>query len=191
MPSEGRPAARSVKVVITGPTGVGKTTFIRTLSEIRVLTTEQRVGRPTDVSGGEPVAMDFGRLTVADGLPIHLFGAPSREQFDFMWDVLAEGMLGFIVVLDDSRPDSAAEALGMLNYFRDRATVPYVVAVNKITHGNPERSLRRARHTLRIPDSVRVVATDARDRDSAKQALLELLFAASEDAGSVAHAKAG
>ena len=178
-------------MVVTGPWDVGKTTLIRTLSEINVLTTEQKVSGLGALDGQETIAMDFGRLTVDGGLPIHLFGTPSRERFDFLSDVLANGMLGFIVLLDDSRPDSAAESLGMLKYFRDRATVPYVVAVNKIAHANAERSVRRARHSLRIPESVRVVAVDARDRESAKQALLELLLAASEDASPVAHAKAG
>lgn len=177
-------ATSSVKVVVTGAYGAGKTTLVRSLSEINVLTQERSV---TSAGGDAPdtIAMDFGRLTVGDGLSLHLFGTPTRDRFDFMWDVVKDGMVGFIVLVDDSRADSLPEAVGVLNWFRERANVPYVVAVNKVAPANAERSIRRARHVLRIPDHVRVCAVDVRQRASSKQLLLQLLHAATEDADGV------
>ena len=173
----------SAKVVVTGAYGAGKTTLVRSLSEINVLTQERSV---TSAGGdADTIAMDFGRLTVGDGLSMHLFGTPTRDRFDFMWDVVKDGMVGFIVLVDDSRADSLPEAVGVLNWFRERANVPYVVAVNKVSAANAERSIRRTRHVLRIPDHVRVCAVDVRQRASSKQLLLQLLHAATEDADGV------
>jgi uncharacterized protein len=169
-----------VKVVITGPYGVGKTTLVRTLSEINVLTTERRVSVDDDAEGktSTTVAMDFGRLTIDDTLQLYLFGTPGQKRFDFMWDILAEGMLGFVVMLDDSRPDSHAEAAELLEHFTEQTATPYVVAVNKVPPGLEDRAAQRARHHLRLPDHIRVTAGDARDRDWAKRTLLELFQAA-------------
>lgn len=174
------PDLNAVNVVVTGSFGTGKTTLIRSLSEINVLTTERRVASSIE-DGPDTLAMDFGRMTVADELSIHLFGTPNRDQFDFMWGVVSQGLVGFIVLVDNTRPQSTEEARGMMDYFRDRADVPYVVAVNKVTADNAERAVKQARHSLRIPGMVRVAAVDVRRRDSSKQLLLQLLLAANED----------
>jgi uncharacterized protein len=191
VPEEGRRrGTTSVKVVVTGPYGVGKTTIVRTLSEITVLTTERRV---TVAEESDPdkasttVAMDFGRMTVDEGLQLYLFGTPGQRRFDFMWDILADGMLGFVVMLDDARPDSHAEAAEIVQHFVERAsTTPYVVAVNKVPPGLEDKAVSRARHSLRLPDGIRVLAGDARDRDWAKSVLLELFEAARESIGRTA-----
>lgn len=181
MSEPGRRRSTSVKVVITGPYGAGKTTFVRTLSEVDVLTTERRVA--VDEDGGSStlsatIAMDFGRLTIDESLQLYLFGAPSHQRFDFMWEVFAEGMLGFVVLVDDSRPDCVDEARDQLQHASQQARSPFVVAVNKVPAGLHDQAVRRARHTLRLDDSVRVVAGDARDRGWAKATLLELFEAA-------------
>lgn len=174
-----RPAPTSVKVVITGPWAVGKTTLIRNLSEISVLTTERTLAGLDD---DDALAMDFGRLTIDESLSLHLFGTESdTAHLEEMWKVVAEGLLGLIVVIDDSRPDSYSEAMPLLAYFAERTEVPYVVAVNKVPPGQEQRAVQRAHHSLRIPQEVRVIATDVRDRDQAKHVLLELLFAIGED----------
>ncbi|CAN5343329.1 ATP/GTP-binding protein [soil metagenome] len=187
MPEIDEPARRpstSVKVVVTGPYGVGTTTMIRTLSEINVLTTERRILSLDDTSTDTPtmVSMDFGRLTIDDELQLYLFGTPGQQRLDFMWEILAEGLLGFVIMVDHSRADSFDEAMDVVAYFRDRGDVPYIVAVNKIPAGEEDHAVSRARHTLRIDDHVRVVSTDVRNRDRAKGLLLELFHAARDHA---------
>ena len=174
--------SRSVKIVVTGPFGAGKTSLISTISEIDVLSTEKDVSGSSEspVKSHTTVAMDFGRLTVADDLALYLFGTPGQKRFDFMWEILAEGMLGFIVLVDAQRPEAVAESQQILSFFLQTADVPFVVAVNKVS-GDPEAAVGQARAQLHLPDAVRVVACDALDRESVKGVLLELLYAVLED----------
>src|ERR1700759_2764987 len=129
-----RSAGTAVKIVVTGPFSAGKTTLIRTISEITVLSTERSItdetrSRKTDTT----VAMDFGRITIDRDLVLYLFGTPGQDRFDFMWEILGEGMLGYVVLVDADRPDSLDEAVGILAAFRRMAHVPYVVALNRAT----------------------------------------------------------
>ena len=173
--------ARSVKIVVTGPFGAGKTSLIGTISEIDVLSTEKAV---TDEGSAQKrhttVAMDFGRLSIDKDLALYLFGTPGQKRFDFMWEILAEGMLGFVVMVDASREESLAEAAEILGFFRDTADVPYVVAVNK-TGDDAQADVVQARERLQLDAGVRAVACDARDRESVKSVLLELLYAVLDD----------
>src|SRR5437764_1846548 len=122
----------AVKIVVTGPFSAGKTTLIRTISEITVLSTEKDITDETRVRKSETtVAMDFGRITIDRDLVLYLFGTPGQERFDFMWEILGEGMLGYILLLDAEREDSLQEAAGILGAFRRMARVPYVVALNR------------------------------------------------------------
>ena len=175
--------SRSVKIVVTGPFGAGKTTLIQTISEIDVLSTEKAVS-PEDTAHSSKkkttVAMDFGRLSIDKDLALYLFGTPGQKRFDFMWEILAEGMLGFIVMVDGEREEAVAEAAEILEFFRESAAVPYVVAVNK-SDADPEGCVRRAREALRLDDSVRAVSCNALDRESVKSVLLELLYAVIDD----------
>ena len=175
--------SRSVKIVITGPFGAGKTTLIQTISEIDVLSTEKAVS-PDDLAHtskkSTTVAMDFGRLTIDEELALYLFGTPGQKRFDFMWEILAEGMLGFIVMVDAQREEAVAEAAEILTFFRETAEVPYVVAVNK-SDDDPEACVERAREALGLDASVRTVACNALDRESVKSVLLELLYAVLDD----------
>jgi signal recognition particle receptor subunit beta len=175
--------ARQAKMVVTGPYGAGKTTLVQTMSEIAVLSTERDVGSGHVLPGkrGTTVAMDFGRITLDDDLALLLFGTPGQRRFDFMWQILAEGMIGFIVLVDASRPESYAEARDILGFFTDVAEVPFVVAVNK-GGDHPDGGVARARSEVGLPDGVRCVAVDARDKDSVRGVLLALLEAALEDA---------
>lgn len=172
-----RPRARILKVVITGPYEAGKTTFIRTISEITVLSTERAVSdADASTSGRTTVAMDFGRITAAPDLALYLFGTPGQERFEFMWDILAEGMLGFILIVDPLRANAMREARRVLDRFRELADVPYVVAINKLV-GDADEAIAAVRAGLELTDDVPVVVTDARERDGVKACLLALFGA--------------
>ncbi|MBS3974045.1 MAG: ATP/GTP-binding protein [Actinobacteria bacterium] len=166
---------QSVKVVITGPFNAGKTTFIKSVSEITVLSTERQV---SDVSGegrGETtVAMDFGRITISEDVVLYLFGTPGQERFSFMWETLSEGMLGFVLLVDISDSDSFSDAAAMIQFFREMSDVPFVVAANKVAPDDLDL-IRFAREQLALEDSIPLLPLDARDRDSVKSVLLGLM----------------
>ena len=126
-------------MVVTGPFSAGKTQFIQAISEIDVVATEAKItgGEEKKVKKQTTVAMDFGRITVGDDLILYLFGTPGQRRFDFMWEVLSEGMLGFIVLVDSTKPETFREATSILNTFRNYAPTPYVVAAKTwMTRGN-------------------------------------------------------
>src|SRR5512137_884013 len=127
---------QTVKMVVTGPFSAGKTAFIRSVSEIDVVSTERKISSSQEKSVKEAttVAMDFGRITVDDDLVLYLFGTPGQRRFDFMWEILAEGMLGFVVMVDSAKPETFREAKSILETFRAYAPTPYVVAANKQDH---------------------------------------------------------
>src|ERR1043165_3371735 len=127
-----RRGGQAVKVVVTGPFAAGKTTLIRTISEITVLSTERGVTDSTRKRKAETtVAMDFGRITIDRDLVLYLFGTPGQDRFDFMWEILGEGMLGYILLLDSTRTESVEEGRTILDAFRRMAQVPFVVALNR------------------------------------------------------------
>ena len=164
-----------MKIVIAGPFDAGKTTFIKSISEITVLSTERQVSDPSGRAGSETtVAMDFGRVTISDDIVLYLFGTPGQERFSFMWDTLSEGMLGFIVLIDGSSNASVTEAQSMLEYFGQMAEVNYVVAANRVSPDDTEK-LDRLRADLSLDEAVPLLATDARDRASVKAVILALL----------------
>jgi small GTP-binding protein len=174
---------QTVKMVITGPFSSGKTEFIRSISEIEVVSTEREIKEDTAERSEKDqttVAMDFGRITVDDDLVLYLFGTPGQRRFDFMWEILAEGMLGFIVMVDSTKPETFREAKSILETFRAYAPTPYVVAANKQDREDawtPE-DLRLA---LRIEPSVKLLPCVARDRESVRDVLLELLYTILEE----------
>jgi len=172
-----RSAGTAVKIVVTGPFAAGKTTLIRTISEITVLSTEKGItdetrSRKTDTT----VAMDFGRITIDRDLVLYLFGTPGQDRFDFMWEILGEGMLGYILLVDSSRPDSLDEAVGILAAFRKMARVPFVVALNRSAGVSPDEE-QKVRDILELDEDVAVIPCDATDRESVKAVLLGLLYA--------------
>ncbi|MBK9750268.1 MAG: ATP/GTP-binding protein [Chloroflexi bacterium] len=173
---------QTVKMVITGPFSSGKTEFIRSISEIDVVTTERGITSETErmVKESTTVAMDFGRITVDDDLVLYLFGTPGQRRFDFMWEILAEGMLGFVVMVDSTKPETFREAKSILETFRAYAPTPYVVAANKQDQGEAWNT-DDLRIALRIEDGVKLLPCVARDKESVKTVLLELLYSILEE----------
>ncbi|MDQ1487330.1 MAG: uncharacterized protein QOJ62_3023 [Actinomycetota bacterium] len=169
--------AQAVKIVVTGPFAAGKTTLIRTISEITVLSTEKDITDETKSRKAETtVAMDFGRITIDHDLVLYLFGTPGQDRFDFMWEILGEGMLGYVLLLDANRPESLSEAVGILAAFKKMAKVPFVVGLNRSEGADPEVE-QRVRDALDLDASVPIVPCDATDRASVKNVLLALLYA--------------
>lgn len=172
-----RSAGNAVKIVITGPFAAGKTTLIRTISEITVLSTERDISDGTRARKPETtVAMDFGRITIDRELVLYLFGTPGQDRFDFMWEILGEGMLGYVLVVDAARPESLGESVSILAAFRKMARVPFVVALNR-ADGLDESDEAHVRSVLELAPEVPVVPCDALDRESVKSVLLSLLYA--------------
>jgi small GTP-binding protein len=171
-----RQGGQAVKIVVTGPFAAGKTTLIRTISEITVLSTERGITDDTRSRKAETtVAMDFGRITIDRDLVLYLFGTPGQERFDFMWEILGEGMLGYVLLVDASRPETYDEARSILAAFRRMAHVPFVVALNRGDSVAAEET-DRVRETLDLGPGVPVVACNATDKDSVKDVLLALLY---------------
>jgi small GTP-binding protein len=167
---------QTVKMVITGPFSAGKTEFIRTISEIDVVATERKISSEAERLKEETtVAMDFGRITVDEDLVLYLFGTPGQRRFDFMWEILSEGMLGFIVLIDSVRPETFREAKHILEIFRGYAETPYVVAANK--QDLPDAwSPEDLRIALKIASEIKVLPCVATDKEKVKDVLLELLY---------------
>ena len=167
---------QTVKMVVTGPFNAGKTEFIRSVSEIDVVSTERKISSEAEkVKESTTVAMDFGRITVDNDLVLYLFGTPGQRRFDFMWEILSEGMLGFIVMVDSTRPETFREARSILETFRAYAPTPYVVAANKQDREDAW-DLEDMRIALRLDSKVKLVTCVAREKESVKTILLELLY---------------
>jgi len=167
---------QTVKMVVTGPFSSGKTQFIQTVSEIDVVATERKISSESErIKETTTVAMDFGRITVDDDLVLYLFGTPGQKRFDFMWEILSEGMLGFVVMVDSSRPETFREARRILETFRAYAPTPYVVTANKqdLEDAWDPDDMRIA---LRLSPEVKLLPCIATDKESVKNALLELLY---------------
>jgi signal recognition particle receptor subunit beta len=168
-----------VKILISGGFGVGKTTTVGALSEISPLSTEAAMTSKSvgvDDAGTDStkttttVAMDFGRVTIDESIILYMFGTPGQDRFGFMWNDLADGALGGIVLLDPSRLDDCFVAL---DYF-DKIELPYVVAVNSFA-GRTQLTLDQVRHAINVDGDVPVVKIDARDREQVKAVVLSLL----------------
>ena len=173
---------QTVKMVVTGPFNAGKTEFISSISEIEVVSTERRITDITSrIKRETTVAMDFGRITVDDELVLYLFGTPGQKRFDFMWEILSEGMLGFVILVDSVRPETFREARRILDIFRGYATTPYIVAANKqdLEDAWTPEDLRIA---LKIRPDIKLLPCVATDKESVKNVLLELLYGILETA---------
>ena len=172
---------QTVKIIITGPFSSGKTEFIQTVSEIDVVSTERKITSESErIKARTTVAMDFGRITVDDELVLYLFGTPGQKRFDFMWEILSEGMLGFVVLIDSVRPETFREARTILDTFRAYAPTPYVVAANKqdLEDAWDVDDLRIA---LRVDPKIKLLPCTATDRESVRNVLLELLYSILEE----------
>ena len=171
---------QAVKMVVTGPFSAGKTQFISAVSEIDVVSTERRITSAAEmVKETTTVAMDFGRITVGPDLVLYLFGTPGQRRFDFMWEILSEGMLGFIVMIDSTRPETFREAKRILETFEAYAATPYVVAANKQDDADAWEP-DDLRIILSLRQDVKVLPCVALDKESVKNVLLELLYSVLE-----------
>ncbi|MET9255457.1 ATP/GTP-binding protein [Streptomyces sp. NPDC003717] len=173
-------AETGLKIVVVGGFGVGKTTLVRSVSEIRPLNTEEvmtqagvGVDETSAVAGKTTttVAFDFGRISLNDRMVLYLFGAPGQERFWFLWDRLFSGTLGAVVLVDTRRMDDSWYAIDRLEHHR----TPFVVAVNRFDDDAHRYSLDEIRQALALPAHVPMVDCDARVRQSSKDVLITLV----------------
>jgi hypothetical protein len=171
--------ARPLKIVITGPFSAGKTTLIKTISEVAIVGTDRDVSDETkSVKERTTVAMDFGRITFAQDLSLFLFGTPGQRRFEVMWEILSEGMIGFILLVHAGDDRSIDEASHILNTFREYADVPFVIGVSHLdeTKESHDEVFAKVRDKLELPEHVDLVPCDPREREDVKGLMLQILF---------------
>lgn len=171
-------ATDGVKIVVVGGFGVGKTTLVRSVSEIRPLSTEEtmtQAGLGIDSNAGAfgksttTVAFDFGRISLNEQMVLYLFGAPGQERFWFLWDSLFSGTLGAVVLVDTRRLEDSWYAIDRLEHHG----TPFIVARNNFER--PRHDLNAVRDALTLPGEIPLVDCDARDRESSKHVLISLV----------------
>ncbi|MEV6810084.1 ATP/GTP-binding protein [Streptomyces sp. NPDC051132] len=184
LPSQRTPltaaAETGLKIVVVGGFGVGKTTLVRSVSEIRPLNTEEvmtQAGQGVDETTGverkttTTVAFDFGRISLNERMVLYLFGAPGQERFWFLWDRLFAGTLGAVVLVDTRRMEDCWYAIDRLEHHG----TPFVVAVNRFDGDEKRFSLNEIRQALALGEHVPMIECDARVRASGKEVLIALV----------------
>ncbi len=169
-----------VKILVAGPFGVGKTTLIDSVSEIRPLHTEEHLSEASatvdDLAGvrdkaSTTVAIDFGRLSLPGGVVLYLFGTPGQERFRALWDDIAYGALGALVLVDSRRLDASFDVLGLV----EDSGLPYAVAFNDFPDAPRNHGPEQLRRALDLEPGTPMVTCDARDTNSSIDALLALV----------------
>jgi signal recognition particle receptor subunit beta len=167
---------QAIKIVITGAYAAGKTHFIRTISDIAPVSTEYAVtdAAERELKAETTVALDFGTIAVNDDVVLYLFGTPGQERFDFMWEHLSIGCIGYVVLVDSCRPAHFAETMRLMARFAEITPAPFIVAANK--QDDPSAlPLSYIRRRLQLPIEIPLLPCIATDRESVKHVLLGLL----------------
>ncbi|MFI6033262.1 GTP-binding protein [Streptomyces sp. NPDC051315] len=173
-------AETGLKIVVVGGFGVGKTTLVRSVSEIRPLNTEEvmtQAGQGVDETAGverkttTTVAFDFGRISLNQHMVLYLFGAPGQERFWFLWDRLFSGTLGAVVLVDTRRMEDSWYAIDRLEHHG----TPFLVAVNRFDDDDNRFSLEEIRQALALGEHIPMIDCDARLRSSGKEVLIALV----------------
>jgi len=172
-------AQAAVKIMIVGGFGVGKTTMVGSVSEIRPLTTEETMTQAgigvddnfgSDTKTATTVAMDFGRISISEQLVLYLFGTPGQERFWFLWNGLFEGALGAVVLVDTRRLEVSFDVMGRL----EERGVPFVVAVNTFPDA-PRYPIEQLRTALDLESEIPIIECDVRRRASSRDVLMTLM----------------
>lgn len=165
-----------LKIVVTGAYAAGKTQFIRTISDIDILSTEHEVTHTEErkLKQQTTVALDFGKIAISDQVVLSLFGTPGQRRFDFMWEHLSIGCIGYIVMIDSCRPAHFTEARQLMDRFLNITDAPYIAVANK--QDDPAAlPLSYIRRRLQLPPEIPLLPCAATDRSSVKHVLLALL----------------
>ncbi len=166
--------SKTYKIIVTGPFNSGKTAFISTISDIDVVTTERRITtEDRGIKSETTVAMDYGRVELDDKI-VHLHGTPGQARFDFMWEILAKEMNGFIVLADSTDTPSFPEVGNLIKLFSDFHAVPYLIVANK-TDQDGAASLIQVRRGTNAAENITVMPCVALHKTSVRQVLLQIV----------------
>lgn len=167
---------RRYKIIVSGPFAAGKTTFIKTITEIAPVSTEAKTTASNEsvVKDTTTVAMDFGRITLDGENILHIFGTPGQFRFNYMWNILGKDALGIIVIVDASAKNTFEDAKDIINFFRVKMDVPILIALNHF-NGKEETSKEEIRKLLNLPKWISIVDFNAQSKESVKNTLLALL----------------
>lgn len=163
-----------LKILVVAAFNAGKTEFIKTISEIDPVRTEKRLTSYTGEKQETTVAMDFGRVTIDEDLVLYLFGTPGQERFDFMWDVLSEGILRYIVMVDSCDAGQLGQTQKILEFFGP-LDIPFVVAANK-QDKKGALPVPEVKKRLNLTDGIQILPCVASEKESVKTVLLSLLY---------------
>lgn len=167
--------AKLYKVVVTGPFNAGKTTFVQTLSDIDPVNTDKVTSQPAEakIKSTTTVAMDYGRVKLNEKVTVRLFGTPGQERFEFMHTLLADGMDGFLFLIDSTDRQSLDQAAKMLALFKKMGKAPYLVVANKADRKG--LSSEELREQLKLPKRQPVVSSVATDKNSVRAVVEHLI----------------